>query len=596
MRRDPVPPDGEDDPLDAALGDLQDLAELEQRFALLDAELESVEARLDRHPDQVDLDDVIDEDDPFSDIARALREQRAQLEAAGQRDDAASDDERADDPQLELSLDDEDDDSSLLDDDDDDDEDDPVAAEIEERCQDALDALEVDDTSLAREIALAAVRLDDEHPFPMFVLGLIAEREGDLDTARDMAELSLRTAGTNPDAIGLRAHIHVRQHELAEAADLLRFGIAHNPDEATLHEGLARVALARGDHQEALKSAGAALRIEPTNAGALAVRAAALDEGGDRGALLAALRQGVQLHPEDPYAMVELASVEMEHGNLERARVLLMRAQRLAPRDQEIGDVRALVEYVHERPLLRPVPTLVRWLRDFPGGLPGLLVGFVIASLPLHALATSSPAYRVPAVAVIVAWGLVALYAWVAPAMLSHRLNQRAARGATQRVADELRDPLAGLPPLDRLTDVVSMLGAARDRKGAVELLSLAARRAESHGRRPLAVGADVASEAAPLLEGMARRLRRPRARVQSALLAIPVLPRLVVAASIASAVAAPALAGATALPLLAWHGIALALLATSWLLLLVERAWLRDIEESLAAVQLASAAVPTAD
>ena len=588
MRRDPVPPEGEEDPLDAALGDLQDLAELEQRFALLDAKLEAVESKLDANPDQVDLDAVIDDNDPFSDIARALREQRAQLDASTAAD--ADDDSFVydEDSQLELSLD-EDEDSAL----EDDERDDPVAVEIEERCQDALDALEAQDTSLAREIAMAAVRLDDEHPFPMFVLGLIAESEGDLDTARDMAELSLRTAGTNPDAIGLRAHIHVRQHELAEAADLLRFGIAHNPDDATLHEGLARVALARGEHQEALASAGAALRIEPNNIGALAVRAAALDEGGDRSGLLAALRQGVQLHPEDPYAMVELASIEMEHGNLERARVLLMRAQRLAPRDQEIGDVRALVEYVHEQPLLRPVPALVRWMRDFPGGLPGFLVGFVIASLPLSALANLNADYRIPAISVIVAWGVVALYAWIAPAMLTHRLNQRAARGGATRMSEDMRDPLAALPSLDRLTDVVSMLGAARDRRGAVDLLVLAAERAETHGRRTLVAGADVASEAAPLLDGMARRLRGPRARIQSALLAVPVLPRLFVAASIAAAVAAPALADATALPLLAWHALALVLLGAAWVLVLVERAWARDVEESLAAVQLASAATP---
>ncbi|MCW2921179.1 MAG: repeat-containing protein [Thermoleophilia bacterium] len=590
MRRDSVPPEGDEDPLDAALGDLQDLAELEHRFALLDAKIDAVESKLDANPDQIDVDSVIDDSDPFSDIARALREQRAQLDASS-AEDADDDSSRfEDDSQLELSLE-EDDDFSLEDDDEDDD--DPVAAEIEERCQDALDALEADDTSLAREIAMAAVRLDDEHPFPMFVLGLIAERVGDLDTARDMAELSLRTAGTNPDAIGLRAHIHVRQHELAEAADLLRFGIAHNPDDATLHEGLARVALARGEHQEALASAGAALRIEPNNVGALAVRAAALDEGGDRSGLLAALRQGVQLHPEDPYAMVELASVEMEHGNLERARVLLMRAQRLAPRDPEIGDVRALVEYVHERPLLRPVPALVRWMRDFPGGLPGFLVGFVIASLPLHALATAAPAYRIPAVAVIVAWGLVALYAWIAPAMLTHRLNQRAARGGARRMTEDMRDPLAALPPLDRLTDVVSMLGAARDRRGAVELLELGAACAQTHGKRTLVAGADVASEAAPLLAGMARRMRGPRARIQSALLAVPVLPRLFVAASIAAAVAAPALATATMLPMLAWHALALVLLGAAWVLVLIERAWARDVEESLAAVQLASAATP---
>jgi hypothetical protein len=221
-----IPSEGDENPLDAALGDLEDLAELEQRFAMLDARLGDVDAGRAASRHDGDLDAVIeDEDDPFSDIARALREQRALLDSESMRRDRDSDDDEdsnlaSDDLQLEMSLDDDDDDQT----------DDPVAAEIEERCQDALDALELDDLGLAREIAMAAVRLDDEHPFPMFVLGLIAEREGDLDTARDMAELSLRTAGTNPDAIGLRAHIHVRQHELVEAEELLRFGNAHHPD------------------------------------------------------------------------------------------------------------------------------------------------------------------------------------------------------------------------------------------------------------------------------------------------------------------------------------------------------------------------------
>lgn len=573
MRRDPVPSEGDDDPLDAALGDLQDLAELEQRFALLDARLGDVDAGAATARER-DLDDVIEDDDPFSDIARALREHRASVEA-----EADCDDDSANEVE----------DGAALDDEADEVDDDPLAAEIEERCQDALDALDADDAALARELAMAAVRLDDEHPFPMFVLGLVAEREGDLDTARDMAELSLRTAGTNPDAIGLRAHIHVRQHELAEAEDLLRFGIAHNPDDATLHEGLARVALARGRHEEALQAAGAALRLEPGNSGAMAVRTAALEEGGDRGALLAALRQGVQLHPEDPYAMVELASLEMEHGNLDRARMLLVRAQRLAPRDPEIGTVRALVEHVHERPLLRPVPGLLRWMRDFPGGLPGFLVGFIVAALPLHVLAMGYPQYRVAAISVIAAWGLVALYAWIAPAMLTHRLNQRAAAGAVQRLQVDLRDPLGALPPVERLIDALAMLGAAHDRRGVSELATLAARRAATHSHRTLAPGADVAAELEPLLVGLARRLRGTGARLRSALLAVPVLARLLVALAAAVTIMAPALATATPLMVLGWHGVAFVSGITAWLLVLVERRWSRDLDEALAALRLAA-------
>ncbi|MEO6866409.1 MAG: tetratricopeptide repeat protein [Gaiellales bacterium] len=580
MRSNPVPPEGDDDPLDAALGELVNLADFEQRFAMLDARLES-DAQAKRSED----------DDPFSDIARALREQRAQLDADADADHDEPSNATMDADQLELALNSNDDD----DDDDDDDsyedsEDDPFAVEIEGRCQDALDAIELGDLKTAREMAMNAVRLDDEHPFPMFVLGLIAEQEGDLDTARDMAELSLRTAGTNPDAIALRAHIHVCQHELAEADGLLRFGIAHNPDEAMLHEGLARVSLARGSHDEALLSATTALRIEPGNPGAMSVRTAALEASGDRGALLAALRQGVQLHPEDPYAMVELASVEMENGNLERARILLMRAQRLAPKDPEISDVRRLIEHVHERPLLRPVPGLLRWMRDFPGGLAGFIIGFLVAALPLHAVATTSSAYRIPAYALLFAWGATALYAWIAPAVLTVRLNQRAARGGATRLGEELRDPLSAPPSIARLADVTSMLVAANDRRGAVELLALAARRSEAYGHRPLAPGADVSAEIAAPLNVLAGRLRGPRARVRAAMMMIPGLSRVLVAASITLALAAPALDQTTSLQLFGWYAIAVICMAASWVLVTAERTAERDVDDAFTAIHLTAA------
>ncbi|MCW2927718.1 MAG: sulfotransferase [Thermoleophilia bacterium] len=589
MRREQESPDEDGDPLDAALGDLHDLADLEQRFAQLDARLGDVDAARATDTPAGGLDAVVeDDDDPFSDIARALREHRRSSDDPGDDDAGPRGLTRDDDSSDSM---DEDQDSS----DEDDDEIDEVSNEIEARCQDALDALEIDDLSLAREIALGAVRLDDEHPFPMFVLGLVAEQEGDLDTARDMAELSLRTAGTNPDAIGLRAHIHVRQHELEQAEELLRFGIAHNPDEATLHEGLARVALARGRHAEALDAAMTALRIEPGNPGAMAVRTAALDEAGDSVALLAALRQGVQLHPEDPYGMVELASAEMEHGNLERARVLLMRAQRLAPRDQEIGNVRALVEHVYERPLLRPVPGLLRWMRDFPGGLAGFLIGFVVAALPLHALATTNPEYRIPALTVIVAWGSVALYAWIAPAIITRRLNQRAARSSADRLAEELRDPLATPPGIERIADVVGMLVTARDRRRAHELLALAARRTESHGSRQLAPNAHVAAEVAPGLTHLARRLASPRARMRGLLLAIPGAPRLVVALAVAAAVGAPAFATLTVVPLLGWHAMAVGLLLVAWLLTIIEARAERDLDDAFVALQLTATTAASA-
>ena len=568
MRRDPVPHEGDEDPLDAALGELHDLAELERRFAVLDEQISRTPAPR-----------ASDDEDPFSDIARALREHRAAIEPT----DAEADEDADEDSLVALEAGGAPD-ADGGDQDEDEDEDDPVTAAIEEQCQDALDALDADEVALARELAMDAVRLDDEHPFPMFVLGLIAERDGDLDTARDMAELSLRTATTNADAIGLRAHIHVRQHELREAEELLRFGIAHNPDDATLHEGLARVALARGDHAAAASAAGAALRLEPLNHGALAVRTAALDAGHDRGALLAALRQGVQLHPEDPYALMELASVEMEHGNLDRARVLLLRAQRLAPRDADIVDVRALVEHVHDLRLLRAVPTLLRWLRDFPGGLAGFVLGFVIAALPLHALAVAQPQYRVAAFGVIAVWGTVALYAWIAPSVLSRRLNARAACDAARRIEAELEDPLASPPPLERVADVVSMLALANRRRTASRLLDDMATRIRTLDPERLEPGqARLATPFAVL----ARRLRGASARSGALARFVPGLGRTLVALAALTAVAAPLLAERVGAPSMVWYAGAAFAVLLAWIPTLAERAVDRLVDDAFTAMRI---------
>lgn len=451
---------------------------------------------------------------------------------------------------------------------------DDVSREVVRLCHAALELLDAEESEAARDLATEALRLDDEHPFPPFVLGIVAERENDLDTARDLSELALSSARTNADAIGLRAHVHLREHEFEEAERLLRWGIVHNPDDPHLHEGVARVALACGHHDEALRAARTCLRLEPGNSGALAVRSAVLEEVGDRGALLANLRELAQLHPDDPYGLVELAGVEAEHGNLDRARVLLVRAQRLAPRDVDIADVRALVEHVDNLPLLRPVPRLMRWLRDFPGGLAGFCAGWVIAALPMHALAIASPASALPATLVVGAWGAVALYAWVGPAVLTLVLDRRAARRATARVDAACAGPHPPTLDLDSAGEAIVLHLRAREIRAARRLLS---RLVEQPG------GGD--------LDHVAARLRRVDARLASMLLSVPGDVRLLTALGTVATVIAPLLERMTGTGVAIWYGVAATSLALAWLLATLERRMTRVGEEEVAAAQLACVA-----
>lgn len=404
--------------------------------------------------------------------------------------------------------------------------------DIDRLCQEALAHFEEGDLHTAKARAMEGVAMDDEHPFPMFVLGMIAEFEGDIASARDLADLALRTAPTNADAIQLRAQVHVREHELEDAEQILRFGILHNPDDAVLHEGLARVLLATGRTRPALVAANTALRLDATNGGALAVRSASLDALDDRDSLLAALRQTVQMHPDDAYSMIELAAIEAERGNLARARALVSRAQRLRPADREIAEARLLFERGHEWPLLRPLPGLLAWLREFPGGLSGFLLGLVVAALPLHALTQASPAYALPAWLAIGTWAAVATYAWVGPSVLRRRLSRVAAGAARETFYESMSGGgQEAAIDLDAVLDLVHLQLSAHQRRAAVETLRVAATASEP--------------SVADALLTVARRLDRRVSRILGALVVIPGLPRLLTAIAAALLVAAPVVDGA---------------------------------------------------
>jgi Flp pilus assembly protein TadD len=397
-------------------------------------------------------------------------------------------------------------------------------------CHEALERFEHGDSAGAKARAMEAVALDDEHPFPMFVLGLIAEAEGDLISARDLSELALRSAVTNAEAIQLRAQVHLRLNEFDDAERLLRFGIVHNPGEAQLHEGLARVLLAQGRSEDAVAAAHACLQLEPGNPGAHAVRGAALDQRGDRDALLAALRQTVQLHPEDPWALVELAGAEAEHGNLRRARTLLARAQRLEPDDRQIVDLRRVLEESSTGLLLRPLPRVLDWVREFPGGLVGLIAGLVIAALPVHALTGIAPELAVPARLVLAGWAGIAAYAWIGPSVMNDRLTRHAAQVAASALLDDLGNVDEPAPTADRVLDAAHLALATGDRGGASRLL------------RVCATACDL--ETAHELVGAAERLDRWPMRIICAPPRIPGTTRFLAAVGLGLLMTAPLLAG----------------------------------------------------
>jgi Flp pilus assembly protein TadD len=416
-----------------------------------------------------------------------------------------------------------------------DEESDPTEEEVERLCREGLERLEEGDSEAAREAAAEAVTLDPDHPFPQFVLALVADQEGDDVAARYLSDNALRGAPTNGDTIQFRALLHVRDHEFDKAEALLRGGIVHNPDDASLIESLARVCMGTGKHEEALRSAEAALRLEPLSEGARSIRMAILDASRDPETMLAVLRQAVQMHPDDPQPMLELAAMEVEIGNVERARRLLDRAHRLAPRDSQIADIRVMVDGAYAPIGLRPLPKLLSWLREFPGGLVGFLLGLVVAALPLGALAEAGTGYAPIAGAVLLVWGLTAMYAWVGPPLLAARLDAGAAFIAEERLRAEARETshetgeARSIINVDRVADAASLLVEARSWRRLRALMSFASR-TESR---------DDVREA---LQTTNERVRTVPSRTLQLLTCIPADTRLLVGTAAAISVTAPPL------------------------------------------------------
>ncbi len=442
-------------------------------------------------------------------------------------------------------------------------------SEIENDCRRALEAFEDGDIERAREIADEARAQDTEHPFPLFVLGVIAEYENDLIMARHLSDLALEHASTNPDAISLRVQVHLREHELEKAEELLRFGIAHNPEDATLHEALARISLASGNYDEAVAAATASLRLESDNPGAMAVRTAALDEMGDRDAVIAALRQTVQMHPDDPWSMVELAAMETEAGNVDRASVLLTRAHRLMPRDSNINEDRAMIDGARSGFLLRPMPTLMRWVRDFPGGLTGFMFSFLLAALPMHALIQAQPQYALPALVLMGIWAATATYAWLGPALLTRRLNSLAATTSLKRLGDPSQ--VDGEFDITALSETIALLAASyRYRTGAAVLLRWSS----------LIEPAEAAEE----LAGLARWMKSPLRGAQRMFISVPAIGRVLVLVSCGFFIGAQPLAAAFGVRPLQMYAASVAMLMLAGAARWIETRVMDRVHESFGA------------
>ncbi len=117
----------------------------------------------------------------------------------------------------------------------------------------------------AREAYLTAAKLMPNDPSPLFQLGVMEQKLGELAAAETHFRKILETDQHGPSFNHL-AVILASKAMPKEAADLLRQAVKAEPENAEYHNNLGVMLVRANEHQEALKALEEAIRINPNYA------------------------------------------------------------------------------------------------------------------------------------------------------------------------------------------------------------------------------------------------------------------------------------------------------------------------------------------
>ena len=129
----------------------------------------------------------------------------------------------------------------------------------------------------------------------------------------------------------------------ATAEETLRRAIAAAPEAAEPYHALGLSLVRQRRYDEALQALATAWRTGPGSGQFGFVHAVALNSLGDRPQAIAVLQEVVERHPSHRMALMSLAQLHRDEGDLTAARDILQRLQAYAPDDAEI---RALADTV----------------------------------------------------------------------------------------------------------------------------------------------------------------------------------------------------------------------------------------------------------
>ncbi|WP_108681584.1 tetratricopeptide repeat protein [Methyloceanibacter sp. wino2] len=202
---------------------------------------------------------------------------------------------------------------------------------------------EADRTRLekAEKEFVAAQMLNADRPESQSLLARYYIRKGELDKAESAYKTALDLSPHfTPGAVNL-ADLYRAQGRDEEGIAVLREALRLSPNDGGLHHALGLALVRQKMSDEAIAELARAAELEPDRVRYTYVYAVGLNSIGKRAEAIAALKSGLERHPQNADVLTALVNYSRAEGDLKGA---LVYAQRLAKADPANPEVKSLVE------------------------------------------------------------------------------------------------------------------------------------------------------------------------------------------------------------------------------------------------------------
>ena len=176
---------------------------------------------------------------------------------------------------------------------------------------------------------------------------VLLELEKFPEALKELASDRVLSRSTSADVALLRGRAHAGVGQLAEASTQFVLAMKDRPAPAKL--GLARIAMARNDRGGAEKLIEEVLAKDPDSADPLMLKAEIFGSENKFDEAAAAYQQVIKAKPRNTRALLNLATLMLNRGQIEAAKPILERGEKLEPSSPLLRFVKALHAYKEKR-------------------------------------------------------------------------------------------------------------------------------------------------------------------------------------------------------------------------------------------------------